>query len=200
MTQLTAINSTICNDTFKKALEHFQRQERYEPSDHLRRLLAHKIQIDAEQWDTEDLIRNPSESGDRIRLLKKKIDGLNQQRTDAIELLDDWIHNLFTDVSPSSNARFATETPAWALDRLSILHLKIYHMWVAAERLDVSEEQKEDYSGRLQTLKQQHIVLSQAIDNLLSDLAAGQSISYTYKQMKMYNDPDLNPVLRNLDS
>jgi len=197
MAGVTAINSTICNETFKQALQAAIDGKRYEPGDYLRRLLAHKIGIDYKQWLAEDEIRDPSISAEQVRSIKQRIDSLNQSRTDTIEILDNWIHSLFVDVNPSESMRYATETPAWALDRLSILHLKMHFMHAQTLRKDVSEEHIKKCRERHGLLVLQHDVLSQSIDHLLEDLASGQKVSYTYQQMKMYNDPATNPLLSN---
>ena len=128
--------------------------------------------------------------------LKRRIDKSNQVRTDTVELIDDYYFEQFDGIQSNSTARINTETPAWALDRLSILNLKIYHMHEEANRKDASQLHREKCQHKLNVLLQQKKDLSTAIDQLLEDVAAGKIIIKTYKQMKMYNDPTLNPVLR----
>jgi hypothetical protein len=159
-------------------------------------LLNKKNWIDTVQWHLEDIIREPSINPDKALEIKRRIDKSNQDRTDLVELLDDYFFEQFSDVQPLPDAFINTETPAWAVDRLSILNLKIYHMREEAERADADEAHREKCSFKLQVLLQQREDLSLAIDQLFDMLQKGKAIIKTYKQMKMYNDPNLNPVLR----
>jgi hypothetical protein len=159
-------------------------------------LLNKKNWIDTVQWHLEDIIREPSINPDKALEIKRRIDKSNQDRTDLVELLDDYFFEQFSDVQPLSDAFINTETPAWAVDRLSILNLKIYHMREEAERADADEAHREKCSFKLKVLLQQREDLSLAIDQLFDMLQKGKAIIKTYKQMKMYNDPNLNPVLR----
>ncbi len=159
-------------------------------------LLYKKNWIDTVQWHLEDIIREPSINPDKALEIKRRIDKSNQDRTDLVELIDDWFFDEFKDIKPENNAFIATETPAWAIDRLSILNLKIYHMREEAERADASSEHKEKCSFKLKILLQQREDLSLAINQLFDNIKSGKAIIKTYKQMKMYNDPNLNPVLR----
>jgi len=127
--------------------------------------------------------------------LKRRIDTSNQQRTDIVENIDGYFLQLYADVQPGANARINTESPAWAIDRLSILALKIYHMDVEVHRPDVSAEHILLCTEKLAVLLEQRTDLSNAIDELLDDIASGNKYMKVYKQMKMYNDPGLNPVL-----
>lgn len=127
--------------------------------------------------------------------IKRRIDRSNQDRTDLVELIDSYFLDLYKAVTPLPDATINTESPAWAIDRLSILALKIYHMQQEVERNDASEEHIEKCRAKLAVLLQQREDLSTAIDQLIADIAAGHKYMKVYKQMKMYNDPALNPIL-----
>ena len=127
--------------------------------------------------------------------LKRRIDRSNQERTDLVETIDSYFYTRFHDVEPQFQATINTESPAWAIDRLSILALKIYHMKEQTQRTDASEEHRAACQKKLDVLLEQQEDLSTAIDQLLDDLAAGRKWMKVYKQMKMYNDPSTNPVL-----
>lgn len=157
--------------------------------------LFEKNLIDARQWHMEDVIRDPAIDPVAALELKRRIDRSNQERTDLVEEIDDYFRRKYTDVKPSADATINTETPAWAVDRLSILALKIYHMNLEANRADAAPEHRARCAGKLDVLQQQRADLSQAIDALLADIAAGRKFMKVYKQMKMYNDTDTNPVL-----
>jgi len=151
--------------------------------------------IDAVQWHLEDIIRNPNIDPKEALLLKRRIDHSNQDRTDLVELIDSFFLQLYTDVKPLPEAAINTESPAWAIDRLSILMLKIYHMQQEADRNDAEPAHREQCAKKLAVLLEQQKDLSAAIDQLLGDIQAGRKYMKVYKQMKMYNDPSLNPVL-----
>ncbi len=157
--------------------------------------LFEKNLIDARQWHMEDVIRDPAIDPVAALELKRRIDRSNQERTDLVEEIDDYFRRKYADVKPSADATINTETPAWAVDRLSILALKIYHMNLEANRADAAPEHRARCAGKLDVLLQQRADLSQAIDALLADIAAGRKFMKVYKQMKMYNDTDTNPVL-----
>jgi len=129
-------------------------------------------------------------------VLKRKIDASNQDRTDTVEYIDSYFLDLYKDVSVATDAKINSESPAWAIDRLSILALKIYHMRVEAERADASEDHRKKCTDKLNVLLDQRVDLSTAIDDLLGDIESGTKYMKVYKQMKMYNDDELNPVLR----
>lgn len=167
----------------------------YPASDLLRHLLYRKCWIDAVQWHLEDIVRAPDIDPARALAIKRRIDASNQDRTDTVEYLDAYFLDLFKDVAPAPGAGLNTETPAWALDRLSILALKIYHMRAEATRADASAEHRDKCQAKLDVLLQQRDDLAGAIEELLGDLRAGRKRMKVYKQMKMYNDPSLNPVL-----
>ena len=158
-------------------------------------LLYRKCWIDAVQWHLEDIIRNPGIDPAEALSIKRWIDRSNQDRTDTVEYIDSWYLDKFKDVKPSEDEKINTETPAWAIDRLSILALKIYHMQIEAMREDADDEHKRKCSDKLAVLRQQRTDLTSAISDLLDDIASGRKYMKVYKQMKMYNDPSLNPVL-----
>ncbi len=161
-------------------------------------LLYLKNWIDTVQWHLEDIIRDPSIDPVKALEIKRRIDLSNQQRTDMVEHIDSWFLDQYKEVKPMPAATFNTESPAWAIDRLSILALKIYHMQLEATREDASEAHRGACLEKLSILLQQREDLSLAIDQLLADIAAGRKYMKMYKQMKMYNDAELNPVLYQL--
>ena len=163
---------------------------------YIEHLLYKKSWIDTVQWAYEDIIRDPDIDPVEALALKRKIDASNQDRTDTVEMLDEYFLEKYKDVKILENATINTESPAWALDRLSILELKIYHMNIEASRNDASNDHKAKCSLKLKVLIQQREDLSQAINELLSEISEGKKYMKTYKQMKMYNDDELNPVLR----
>ena len=151
--------------------------------------------IDAVQWHLEDIIRNPQIDPVEALAIKRRIDHSNQDRTDLVELIDSYFLDQYKSVAVQSDATINTESPAWAVDRLSILMLKIYHMQQEAERTDASPEHTAQCQQKLQVLLEQKKDLSLALDQLLADIESGHKYMKVYKQMKMYNDPALNPVL-----
>ena len=152
-------------------------------------LLSLKNWIDTVQWHLEDIIRDPNIDPVEALKIKRRIDRSNQERTDMVEYIDSYFLDLYKDVRVAADATVNTESPAWAIDRLSILALKIYHMEQEVRREDVSQKHIEECGRKLDVLRQQQVDLSGAIDALLDDIAAGR------KYMKVYNDPELNPVL-----
>lgn len=165
------------------------------PKDSLESVLWEKNLIDARQWHMEDIIRDPKIDLSDAIALKRRIDRSNQERTDMVEEIDEFFRQKYADVSPLHGATVNTETPAWAIDRLSILALKIYHMQLEATRPDADEAHRARCAAKLDVLLEQRADLSGAIDTLLDDIAAGRKYMKVYKQMKMYNDKDTNPVL-----
>lgn len=151
--------------------------------------------IDAVQWHLEDIIRDPEIKPEYAIAIKRRIDKSNQDRTDLVELIDSYFLEKYKDVKIAPDAGINTESPAWAVDRLSILVLKIYHMQEEANRSDASAEHKAACERKLSILLEQRKDLSTALDQLLDDIGQGQKYMKVYKQMKMYNDPSLNPVL-----
>ncbi|MCJ7467532.1 MAG: DUF4254 domain-containing protein [Maribacter sp.] len=166
------------------------------PKDGISHLLYRKNWIDTVQWHFEDLIRDPAIDPVEALDLKRKIDASNQDRTDLVEYIDSYFLDKYQAVEIKANATINTESPAWALDRLSILALKIYHMQQEVDRTEATAEHLEKCRKKLEVLRVQRTDLSLAIDQLLADIAAGNKYMKVYKQMKMYNDEELNPVLR----
>ena len=187
---------------FTRAIEDYHRwddvdhpeENPFEPGsiDHL---LYAKNWIDTVQWHLEDIIRDPQIDPVEALKIKRRIDRSNQDRTDMVEYIDSYLLEKYRDVRPAADARLNTETPAWAIDRLSILALKIYHMSVETHRGDVDAAHREACARKLEVLLTQQKDLSRAIEELIEDIEAGRKYMKTYKQMKMYNDPSLNPVL-----
>ncbi|UBZ15869.1 DUF4254 domain-containing protein [Flagellimonas marinaquae] len=166
------------------------------PKDKVEHLLYRKNWIDTVQWHYEDIIRDPQIDPVAALDLKRKIDASNQDRTDLVEYIDGYFLNKYQSVQVKEGATINTESPAWAIDRLSILALKIYHMQEEVNRTDASPEHIKKCSEKLEVLLEQRKDLSTAIDQLLADIEAGDKYMKVYKQMKMYNDDELNPVLR----
>ena len=156
-------------------------------------LLWEKSWVDTVQWHLEDLIRPDDVEPAYALTLKRRIDHSNQHRTDLVERIDDHYYAQFKDIVPQPDVRLNTETPAWAVDRLSILALKVYHFDIEAHRGD--DEHRAKCQAKLDTLLTQRADLTTAIDQLLDDLGAGRRMMRLYRQMKMYNDPSLNPSL-----
>lgn len=194
--------SAIANKIFDGSILEYHRyddiehhvQNPYTPGD-IKHLLYLKNWIDTIQWHFEDIIREPDIDPAEALLLKRRIDASNQERTDMVEYIDSYFLDKYKDIKILPNARINTESPAWAIDRLSILALKIYHMRQETLRTDVSEEHRAECRKKLDILSEQRIDLSRAIDELLDDIEAGEKYMKVYKQMKMYNDPNLNPAL-----
>lgn len=198
MTMFTA----RCNEIFRRAIEDYHRRDHVNtPVENpyaagtIEHLLYAKNWIDTVQWHLEDIIRDPMIEPAEALAIKRRIDASNQERTDMVEFIDSYFLDKYKAVMPSAGARINTETPAWAVDRLSILALKIYHMEQEAARGEASAEHREACGRKLEVLRVQREDLSQAIEELLADIEAGRKYMKLYKQMKMYNDPALNPVL-----
>lgn len=191
-----------CNDIFDRSVADYHRFDNVDspctnpfPEGSFEAILYSKNWVDAVQWHLEDIIRNPEIDPVEALALKRRIDKSNQVRTDMVEDLDTWFRNLYKEVKVENNATINTESPAWALDRLSILALKIWHMREQAERPEASVEHKAKCAAKLDVLLEQRADLSLAIDTLLDDIAAGRKYMKVYRQMKLYNDPATNPVL-----
>ncbi|WP_129714953.1 DUF4254 domain-containing protein [Pedobacter sp. SYP-B3415] len=194
--------SQLCNEVFDRAISDYHQFDDIDhavnnpyPPQALEHLLYAKNWIDTAQWHMEDVVRNPSIDPVEGLGWKRRIDAQNQIRTDMVEFIDSYFLQQYKEITALPDARINTESPAWAIDRLSILALKIHHMREEAERFDADEAHREACSGKLAVLLQQRQDLSQSIDELLEDIAAGRKYMKVYKQMKMYNDPNLNPVL-----
>jgi hypothetical protein len=197
--------SEKANNIFNDAIKTYKSNEKVakkynNPFDkkvsHIDFLLFEKCLIDAAQWEYEDIIRDPYIKAQDALVLKRKIDASNQIRTDTVECIDSYFFATYKDISVSKDAKINSESPAWAIDRLSILALKIYHMCLETAREDASSTHKLDCSKKLAILLEQRTDLSSAIDDLLQDLTLGKKYMKVYKQMKMYNDTELNPILR----
>ena len=170
---------------------------KYDKNDDLiAHLLYRKSWIDTVQWAYEDIIRDPSIDPVAALKLKRMIDASNQDRTDTVEYIDSYFLDKYKDVVVKPNAKINSESPAWAIDRLSILALKIYHMHLETVRNDASQQHKDACQKKLNVLLEQRVDLSTALDDLLDDISKGNKYMKVYKQMKMYNDDELNPVLR----
>jgi hypothetical protein len=163
--------------------------------DQFEHLLYQKNWIDTVQWHLEDIIRDPEIEPAEALKIKRVIDASNQKRTDLVEFIDGYFLNKFKDIEPNKNATLNSETIAWALDRLSILALKIFHMSEEANRENAEQSHKTSCQNKLDVLNEQKIDLSTAIDQLIEDIEKGNKYMKIYKQMKMYNDEELNPVL-----
>ena len=168
----------------------------YAESDLLEHLLYRKCWIDTVQWHYEDIIRDPQIDPVAALTLKRKIDASNQDRTDMVEYIDSYFLREIQDVVVKEGATINTESPAWGVDRLSILALKVYHMNEEATRTDATDSHRAACQTKLDVLLEQRVDLSTAIDTLLADIEKGDKYMKVYKQMKMYNDDELNPVLR----
>ena len=194
--------SKVCMTIFEESISNYHIADNVDtlinnphPKDQIEHLLYLKNWIDTVQWHLEDIIRNPAIEPAEALLIKRRIDSSNQERTDVVEFIDSYFLDQYKNIKAQSGASLNTESPAWAIDRLSILALKIYHMNAEANRPGASEEHKAACQKKLAVLLEQRKDLSQAIDELLHDIELGKKYMKVYKQMKMYNDPSLNPVL-----
>ena len=194
--------SNLCNSIFEKSVVDYHVTDSVDaPMNNPYELktieyyLYLKNWIDAVQWHFEYIIRDPQIEPNAALTLKRRIDKSNQDRTDLVELIDSYFLDKYKDVKPMAEATINTESPAWAIDRLSILALKIYHMQKEVERTDTTPEHHAQCKAKLDILLEQKKDLSSAIDQLLADIESGKKYMKVYKQMKMYNDPALNPVL-----
>lgn len=196
--------SSLCNKIFEDVINDYHQ---YNNIDHpiqnpyaintLEHLLYLKCWIDTAQWHMEDVVRNPNIDPVEGLQWKRKIDKSNQERTDVVEYIDSYFLEEYANVIPQNNAKTNSESPAWVIDRLSILALKVYHMREETKRPEASVEHIEACSIKLSTLFMQQTDLSGSLDELISDIENGIKYMKVYKQMKMYNDPSLNPILYN---
>ena len=191
-----------CNKIFNQAIRDYHMKDDVDTPinnpydrDSIDNRLYLKCWIDTVQWHLEDIIRDPHIDPIEALQLKRRIDRSNQDRTDLVEQIDSCFRQKYSDISVMQDARINTESPAWAIDRLSILALKIYHMREQAERNDASQEHIQKCKAKLNILLEQQTDLSTAIDQLLEDIETGRKYMKVYRQMKMYNDPATNPVL-----
>lgn len=190
------------NDIFRQAIRDYHLTDNIDTPinnpyerDTIEYSLYLKCWIDTVQWHLEDIIRDPHINSEDALALKRRIDRSNQDRTDLVEDIDTYFRKLYADVKPNADARLNTESPAWAIDRLSILALKIYHMQEQVSRQDADQEHINRCKAKLDVLAEQQVDLSTAIDQLLEDIQLGRKYMKVYRQMKMYNDPSTNPVL-----
>lgn len=194
--------STLCNQIFEDCTVYYHTTDNVDASPEnpyeqgtIEYRLFQKNWIDAVQWHLEDIIRDPAIDPMHALTIKRRIDKSNQDRTDLVEMIDSFFLQKYRTITAREDALISTESPAWAIDRLSILALKIYHMEQEVKRTDASPEHIGSCSQKLRILLEQRNDLSLAIDQLLESLESGKNIMKVYKQMKMYNDPSLNPVL-----
>lgn len=194
--------TTLCISIFEKSIQDYHKSDNVDTlinnpyqAQTIEGLLYLKNWIDTVQWHLEDIIREPSIDPIKALEIKRRIDKSNQERTDLVELIDGYFLDKYKGVQIQSAAKINTESPAWAIDRLSILALKIYHMQLEATRRNASEDHRAQSAKKLDTLLEQRKDLSTAIEELLIDIESGHKYMKVYKQMKMYNDPNLNPVL-----
>ncbi|MDH6303390.1 hypothetical protein M2459_000676 [Parabacteroides sp. PF5-5] len=194
--------TALCHHIFEKATSNYHLKDHVDtPIENpfelksIEYYLYLKNWIDAVQWHLEDIIRNPQIDPVEALVIKRRIDKSNQDRTDLVELIDSYFLDKYKDVKVKEGATINTESPAWAVDRLSILELKIYHMRQEAFREDADPAHKAECQKKLSVLLEQKTDLSTALEQLLSDIESGAKYMKVYKQMKMYNDPALNPVL-----
>lgn len=194
--------SEQCNKIFQRAIDDYHIHDDIDtpinnPYDEgtIENRLYLKCWIDTVQWHFEDIIRDPHIDPMEALALKRRIDRSNQDRTDLVEQIDSYFRQKYSEVKVLPDARINTESPAWAIDRLSILALKIYHMREQVERQDASKEHKDTCTAKLNVLLEQQKDLGTAIDQLLEDIQEGRKYMKVYRQMKMYNDPSTNPVL-----
>ena len=191
-----------CNEIFNQAIRDYHVKDNVDtpinnPYDEgtIENRLYLKCWIDTVQWHFEDIIRDPNIDPAEALILKRRIDRSNQDRTDLVEQIDSYFRQVYSEVKPLPEATINTESPAWAVDRLSILALKIWHMREQAEREDASAEHRQKCQQKLDVLLEQQVDLGTAINQLLDDIQAGRKYMKVYRQMKMYNDPATNPIL-----
>ena len=194
--------SEQCNKIFQQAIDDYHVHDDIDTpinnpyaDETIENRLYLKCWIDTVQWHFEDIIRDPNIDPIEALALKRRIDRSNQDRTDLVEQIDSYFRQKYSEVKVLPDARINTESPAWAIDRLSILALKIYHMREQVERQDASKEHKDTCTAKLNVLLEQQKDLGTAIDQLLEDIQEGRKYMKVYRQMKMYNDPSTNPVL-----
>ena len=196
--------SKLCNQLFQEAIDNYhvhnnidQPIENTHRIGTLEHLLYLKCWIDTVQWHMEDVVRNPNIDPVEGLQWKRRIDASNQERTDVVEYIDSYFLEEYKNVQPKATAKINSESPAWVVDRLSILALKIYHMKEETLRIDAPQEHIQSCTGKLNILLNQRNDLSTSLDELITDIQNGDKYMKVYKQMKMYNDPSLNPVLYN---
>ncbi|WP_316818375.1 DUF4254 domain-containing protein [Pedobacter nyackensis] len=199
--------SKLCNKIFGEAINDYHIHNNIEQPiqnpyriSSIEHLLYLKCWIDTVQWHMEDVVRNPEINPVEGLQWKRRIDTSNQERTDVVEYIDSYFLEEYKNIQPKPNAKINSESPAWVIDRLSILALKVYHMREETLRTDATEEHKTLCTQKLNILLNQQTDLSNSLDELLQDIENGDKYMKVYKQMKMYNDPSLNPVLYNTNN
>lgn len=196
------LNANQCYDAFNRSIADYHQYDNVDqpvnnpyPAGSFEALLYGKNWIDTVQWHLEDIVRNPQIEPSEALKLKRRIDKSNQDRTDVVERVDDFFLEVFSKVTPKPGARINSETPAWLLDRMSILMLKIYHMEEQTRRTDATADHLERCTNKLALLLEQKSDMRAAFDELMEDIGSGIRRFKVYRQVKMYNDPSLNPVL-----
>lgn len=196
------LSANQCYTIFYKSIEDYHKKDHVDtpilnpyPVNSFEALLYHKNWIDTVQWHLEDIIRLPEINPTEALAIKRRIDKSNQDRTDRVEQIDDFFLEAFKNVTPKASTRINSETPAWLLDRMSILMLKIYHMQEQTERKDASAEHIAKCQLKLNILMEQKTDMQLAFDELMEDIGNGNRRFKVYRQMKMYNDASLNPML-----
>lgn len=196
------LNANQCYDAFNRSIADYHQYDNVDqpvnnpyPAGSFEALLYGKNWIDTVQWHLEDIVRNPQIEPSEALKLKRRIDKSNQDRTDVVERVDDFFLEVFSKVTPKPGARINSETPAWLLDRMSILMLKIYHMEEQTRRTDATADHLERCTNKLALLLEQKSDMRAAFDELMEDIGSGVRRFKVYRQVKMYNDPSLNPVL-----
>ncbi|MBX2961569.1 MAG: DUF4254 domain-containing protein [Cyclobacteriaceae bacterium] len=196
------LNASECYTVFQQSIADYHVHDHVDtpitnpfPANSFEYLLYLKNWIDTVQWHLEDIIRLPEINPTEAVAIKRRIDKSNQDRTDTVEKMDDFFMEQFKDVVPKSTAKINSETPAWLLDRMSILMLKIYHMKEQTERKDVSTDHLAKCETKLHILMEQKMDMHMAFDQLIDDIRNGDRKMKVYRQMKMYNDASLNPML-----
>lgn len=196
------MNATFANDLFRQSIQAYHLTDNVDTpinnpfaADDIAFLLYQKNWIDTVQWHLEDIIRSPTIRPDELVAIKRRIDQSNQDRTDTVEQMDGWFFEQFRGITAKPHARLNSETPAWLLDRMSILQLKLYHFQEQVDRPSVSDEHRRKAQQKLAVLLEQEQDLARCFDELLDDIRSGDRYMKVYRQMKMYNDPTLNPIL-----
>lgn len=194
------MNASTCWKFFEEAIHDYHKTDHVDadinnPYEGIEGLLYEKNWIDTVQWHLEDIVRDPEINPSEGLALKRRIDASNQKRTDLVEKIDDWFLAFFGNKNNKASGKLNTESPAWVVDRLSILALKIYHMQEQVERDDADESHLQKCEMKLRVLLEQKEDLSLAFDQLIEDILEGNKYMKVYRQMKMYNDEELNPVL-----
>lgn len=196
------LNASDCYTIFQQSIDDYHIHDHVDTPIHnpfpvgdFNWLLYAKNWIDTVQWHLEDIIRVPDIDPVEALKIKRRIDKSNQDRTDMVEKLDDYFLEQFKNVKYQPGTRINSETPAWLLDRMSILMLKIYHMKEQTERKDVSPDHLKSTNAKLAVLMEQKADMQTAFDELVEDIGSGKRRFKVYRQMKMYNDASLNPML-----